>query len=162
MEPQSTADPPTSAPGRSQTKRYVYAGLSVSAALLVAYTVGYFRGREVFSAPAQAASLAHSVCSKELAISKDFALKLEARRSLNQSRDALDSRNFGTAEQHLTHAARLIVQSHPSGPELELSRAIGEFRLVAMENLGAQHERIQNFVEQFDRLVPPSHAVGEK
>jgi hypothetical protein len=148
-------------PRASRLKRYAYFAGAGALALLSAYGAGRLQTAERIEVAEHAAASALTVQAREVERTKleqQRVLELEARRRLGLCLIALDERNFGTAQAHLSAAALLLQRSQPSkaGPMHELGGAIRSFKLVATDNLGPQRQQILDWIKRFDADRPPA------
>ena len=87
-------------------------------------------------------------------------LRLECRRRLHLALVAMDDRNFGIAQEHLSEAGALLGKAEaPADSEIgKLGAAIRGHQLVATEDVGAQRSKVLGWVRTFDEAVPPLKA----
>ena len=141
--------------------------LAVLGLLLVGSVAAYVVGRlqtaaridQATGRADQAASAQQKEASKVQSAEAEV-LRLESRRRLHLVLLAMDERNFGIAQQHLSEAGVLLGQADPStDSELgKLGAAIRECRLVATEDLGVQRAKVLDWARRFDEVQPPIKA----
>lgn len=78
--------------------------------------------------------------------------RLEARRKLHLALIALEERNFGTAQQHLRAAGKLLSEDE-SAPLVEIGKRIAGRQLVATEDTGAQRTQILAAIGELDEQL---------
>jgi len=92
--------------------------------------------------------------STEMIAVKETVLRLEARRLLGQAQDSLDARNFGTAQQQVQQASRLLGASHPPPDLSSLAEALTKYQPVIAQDLAGQHQQLAGWIGQLDAQVP--------
>lgn len=135
----------------------VYTGLGV-AALGGAYAGGRLQTQgDVDKAEeatrARAAAEADQVKLREQANTR--VRELEGRRQLALALVALDERNFGTAQRHLSRGSALLAESKGDAGIEELARSAANYKLVATDDIGAQRKLLLEWTRKFDTLRPP-------
>ena len=135
-------------------KRVLIALAVVLTATGIAYLVGRLQTAErIDAAKAETREALEAKAGAERTL-----LRLEARRRLHLAIMALDRRNFGIAEQHLTAAARLLESSKPEGELEALRNGIAARRLRASDNASDEQKQVRDFAAKLDELVPPAEA----
>lgn len=127
----------------------------------IAYGVGRFQTHSaVGTAEENARSVTEESQRKDAALAeqRQAVARLEARRRLHLAVIAMDERNFGTAQQHLDVAGKILNESAKGTPVGELAKPILTNRLHATEDLGAQRQQVLQWVKRFDTLAPPAAA----
>lgn len=155
-----TNSPASVSPWKAKLKRItVYTGASL-AALAAAYGVGRFQTSNAIDAADQKTAeiaRARTATEQTLAEERNTIKKLEARRHMHLAMLSLDKRNFGIAQEHLDHAARLLA-GHAAG-ELENIRAgLAATKLLATEDLETQRTKLLDATKRFDGALPPRTA----
>jgi hypothetical protein len=152
VAPPAEPTAPAVAGANSRFKRALIVLAAMVASAGIAYLVGRLQTAGlIHTAEAQTQQAVEAKSSAERAL-----LRLEARRRLHLCVVALDQRNFGIAEQHLSLAARLLASSKPEG-ELEALRArIAGLKLPATDNVGEERKQVLDFAAKLDELVPPA------
>lgn len=150
----------TASPWQAKLKRgAILAGVAL-AALGAAYGAGRLQtARAIDSAEAKAAevSRAEKAALERVTAEQNTVKKLEARRRLHLALIALDQRNFGIAQEHLTEGARLL-EGHTTGDLEEIRASLASLKLVATEDLETQRSKILQLVRRFDDALPPRKA----
>lgn len=155
-----TSNTASVSPWKVKLKRIaVYAAVSL-AALAAAYGVGRYQTSGAIDAAEQKTAevaQARSATEQTLAEERNAIKKLEARRHMHLSLLELDKRNFGIAQEHLDHGARLLA-GHATG-ELETIRAsLAATKLRATEDLETQRVKLLDLIRRFDAALPPRTA----
>ena len=152
---------PAGAPEKSSRfKKVAIVGGVALATLATAYGVGRLQGAANTRAADERAQ--GEVDKREqtegaLASEKARVQRLEARRRLHLALLALDDRNFGIAQEHVTAAGKLLTASAPE-KDSELSKLASEItseKLVATEDLGVQRGRLVGWARRMDAAMPP-------
>lgn len=145
------------APASRAKRALVYTGLGV-AALGGAYGGGRLQTQaEVDEAEERtrerAAAEAEQVKLRDQASLK--VRELEGRRQLALALVALDERNFGTAQGHLSKAGTLLADVKGDAGIEELARNVGSYKLVATDDVATQRKLLLDWTRKFDSLRPP-------
>jgi hypothetical protein len=153
---------PVEAKTSASTSKKALIGAGVGLVLLaVTYGVGRYQGAQTAGAAdhrAEAADGERAKTEATLSSERARATQLEARRRLHLALMALDARNFGIAQEHVTEAGKLIQKSAPA-KDSELAKLGDELattRLVATEDLGSQRSKLLAWTQRFDSALPPA------
>jgi len=164
MDTRVSADAPPMAKKSGRLKSYLAIGTAVLASYGAVYGLGYFRGHDaVLALESQNQQLIRELSDTKAAAKKQVALemdrncRLEARRNLGTAIESLDSRNFGIAQKSLEQFAQWLTRGHADGKLSDLGKAVGGFRLVATEDLSAQRQKLIEYQNQFDQMVPATN-----
>lgn len=152
---------PSAAKQRKAGSRLLYLVLGALLALLASYVIGRLQTASRIEVAEKRATEAKKTTEKkvsELSVERDEVARLEARRRLHLALVALDSRNFGIAQEHLTAAASLLSKSHPdkSSDLAKIAAEITGYHLKASEDVGAERDRLMGWVRRFDAAMPPA------
>ncbi|MDQ3813653.1 MAG: hypothetical protein M3347_06845 [Armatimonadota bacterium] len=104
------------------------------------------------------AEAARASAQSEAAAREATIRQLEARRQLHLTLMSLDKRNFGTAQEQLDAAARLLSGPGSAGNSglAKLAAQMKETSVVAAGDFEAQREQILDYARRLDALIPPS------
>jgi hypothetical protein len=142
---------------RHRAKRLLIGAGLVSIALLAAYGLGRLHGARAEDAAEQRAGAAvEKKLELEAALGKMQAevLRLTAGRKLQLALTALDDRNFGIAQQHVTAAGRLLAKSSSGGDLDRLAAELSSAKLEVTEDVGAPRSKILGWTRQLDAALP--------
>ncbi len=92
--------------------------------------------------------------SNSLQGSKDVLMRFEALRLLERANQSLESTNFGTAQQQVQEASRLLGSSHPPPEFASLSDALTKYQPVVTMDLAGQRQQLSGWVGQLDAQIP--------
>jgi F0F1-type ATP synthase membrane subunit c/vacuolar-type H+-ATPase subunit K len=135
---------------RSRTKGLLIGIALGLVALLAAYGAGRLQGAQATNAAEDRAEASSQVTTELQAT----LLRFEARRKLHLALLALDERNFGIAQQHVSEAGGLLTKSGPAGGVPSLAAELSGAKLVATEDLGAQRGRVIGWARKLDAALP--------
>ena len=129
-----------------------------------AYGVGRFQGNVRVADAEQRANAATSASASAMALSsvatdieRGKVARLEGRRRLHLAIIALDDRNFGIAQDHLTAARAHFGSAKGKDPELDkLGTEIEAFKIVATDDVGEQRKKVLEWAKRLDELMPPA------
>ncbi len=137
-------------------------GVAIAAAG-IAYGVGRYQGEARVTEAEQRALSAGSASSAAVLGSKvsvdverGKVARLEARRRMHLALIALDDRNFGTAQEHVTIARSWLASAKGADVEvLKLGADLEAFKVVASEDVGEQRTKMIALCKRLDDLLPP-------
>ncbi len=129
-------------------------------ALAMAYGSGLGQGNRAARKARDARDAAEvklSMARTEVSARDAILRQLEARRQMHLALLALDDRNFGIAQQHLSGAANLL----STGANASLAGQIKAVSIVAAGDMGQQRQQILDFTRQLDSslTLPPDLAA---
>ena len=154
------AEKPKETKRASRAKRWLLVVASVLLLILAAYVAGRLQTAakiEDAESRVERAQSGQQQQADETQSAQAVVMRLESRRRLHLALVAMEERNFGIAQQHLSAAGGLLAKAEPS-TDSELGRlgaAIRKHKLVATEDVGAQRRKVLGWVRTFDELVPP-------
>jgi hypothetical protein len=128
--------------------------VGISLLLMVTHATAWGIGRMQGWWATRAAEAKTERLSTEMIAVKETVLRLEARRLLGQAQDSLDARNFGTAQQQVQQASRLLGASHPPPDLSSLAEALTKYQPVIAQDLAGQHQQLAGWIGQLDAQVP--------
>jgi hypothetical protein len=142
-------------------------GIGVVVALAVAgaaYGAGRFQGKtQVDDAERRAAAAgsasASAVTNANVAvdIERGKVARLEARRRLHLALVALDDKNFGIAQDHLTAARGHLATAKGSDSEMtKIGSEIDQFKLAPADDLTEPKKKILEWCKRVDDAMPPT------
>lgn len=154
--------PPAAAPAaKSSTLKKALIGAGVGLfTLLAAYGVGRMQGTQTAKQAekrAEEAAAERQQTKETLAGEQARVERLEARRRIHLALLALDDRNFGIAQEHVSAAAKLLEKSAPQA-DSELAKLATELsteKLVATEDVGVQRRKLIGWARRLDEAMPP-------
>jgi len=153
--PEQPREPSTS--GGSRVKRWAIGFGALVASLAAAYGTGRYQGKLTTDAAEARATQRESEKQRatgEFDAQRDRAIRLEARRRLHLAVLAVDERNFGVAEGHLTKAGALLGRAKGDAALDRLASEITGTKLSATDDLGATRKRLLDWVSAFDTAMP--------
>ena len=158
-----TAPPPVAAPPsaptlKSRAKRAAIWIIGTILVIAIAYGSG-MRANVKRAAQSEARERAKvgelAVARADLAERDRRIAQMEARRQLHLALLALDERNFGIAQQRLSHAGALLSLPGTPGDLSALGTQVKNLTVVAAGDIGQQRTQLLDIARRFDVLVPP-------
>jgi hypothetical protein len=142
-------------------------GIGVVVALAVAgaaYGAGRFQGKAQVEDADRRAALATSASASAMTnanvlvdIERGKVARLEARRRLHIALLALEDKNFGIAQEHLTAARGHLAAAKGGDNEMtKIGSEIEQFKVPTTEDLTEPKKKILEWCKRLDEAMPPT------